>query len=104
MVNLDYYQMLGVPMDASADEIRSAYRKRISVIHPDRFDASLQPDQWQAANEMLIELNDAYNILHNPHTRAAYDSSCAVKQPKSATSSVRCRFKDLPPAAQEKLL
>jgi len=105
MVSRDYYQLLGVAWDASADEIRSAYRKRISVIHPDRFDAVGQPEQWQAANEMLVELNSAYDILHHPYKRALYDESLAARQPKKpASSAVRCRFKDLPPATQERLL
>ncbi|MEN3335236.1 MAG: molecular chaperone DnaJ [Blastocatellia bacterium] len=105
MVNRDYYQLLGVPLGASADEIRSAYRKRISVIHPDRFDPALQPEQWQAANEMLMELNSAYDVLHHPYKRALYDESLAAMQPKKlANRAVRCRFKDLPPATQERLL
>ena len=105
MVNRDYYQLLGVPFGASADEIRSAYRKRISVIHPDRFDPTLQPEQWQAANEMLMELNSAYDVLHHPYKRALYDESLAATQPKKlANSAVRCRFKDLPAATQERLL
>src|ERR1043165_9992072 len=105
MVKRDYYQLLGVRPDASADDIRSAYRKRISVIHPDRFDASRQPEQWQAANEMLMELNIAYDILHHPYKRARYDESLAVEQPKKpGSAAVRCRFKDLPRATQERLL
>ena len=81
MVNRDHYQLLGVSVKASADEIRSAYRKRISVIHPDRFDAQLQPEQWRAANEMLIELNEAYRVLHQPHMRALYDEAFLPKGP-----------------------
>jgi hypothetical protein len=105
MVNRDYYQLLGVPLDATDDEIRSAYRKRISVIHPDRFDPAHQPEQWQAANEMLVELNSAYDVLHHPYKRALYDESLAAQPPKKpANRAVRCRFKDLPPATQERLL
>jgi hypothetical protein len=105
MVSRDYYQLLGVALDASADEIRSAYRKRISVIHPDRFDPASQPEQWQAANEMLVELNGAYDILHHPYKRALYDESLPARQPKKpAAAAVRCRFKDLPAATQERLL
>jgi DnaJ domain len=105
MVKCDYYQLLGVRPDASAADIRSAYRKRISVIHPDRFDASRQPEQWQAANEMLMELNSAYDVLHHPYKRARYDESLAVEPPKKpGGSAVRCRFKDLPRATQERLL
>jgi DnaJ domain len=104
MVSRDYYQLLGVALDASADEIRSAYRKRISVIHPDRFDPARQPEQWQAANEMLVELNSAYDILHHPYKRALYNESLTARQPKKPAGVVRCRFKDLPPATQERLL
>src|ERR1700742_681573 len=105
MVNRDHYQLLGVSAKASDDEIRSAYRKRISVIHPDRFDAQLQPEQWRAANEMLIELNEAYRVLHQPHTRALYDEAFLPKEPpKPVYTAVYYRFKDLPPAAKEKLL
>ena len=105
MVNRDYYQLLGVPSDASADEIRSAYRKRISVIHPDRFDPARQPEQWQAANEMLVEMNSAYTVLHDPWRRALYDENLAASPTrKAATSAVRCRFDELPPATQQRLL
>lgn len=105
MVNRDYYQLLGIRFGASADEIRSAYRKRISVIHPDRFDPARQPEQWRAANEMLMELNSAYDVLHHPYKRALYDESLAARQTKKpGAPAVRCRFKDLPKAAQERLL
>lgn len=105
MVSHDYYQLLGVSFDADADQIRSAYRKRISVIHPDRFDPALQPQQWQAANEMLVELNSAYDVLHHPYKRALYDESLGPRQlKKPANLAVRCRFKDLPQATRERLL
>jgi len=105
MVNRDYYQLLGVQQDASTEEIRSAYRKRISVIHPDRFDPARQPEQWQAANEMLMELNSAYGILHHPGKRASYDERRgASPPPRVALPAVRSRFKDLPQATQERLL
>src|SRR5436853_7766813 len=101
MVNRDYYQLLGVPFGASAEEIRSAYRKRISVIHPDRFDPALQPEQWQAANEMLMELNSAYEGLNHPAKRAMYDEQLAARAPRRpAHEAVRCRFQDLPEATQ----
>ncbi|MFL6216305.1 MAG: J domain-containing protein [Blastocatellia bacterium] len=105
MVNRDYYQLLGVSPEATAEEIRSAYRKRISVIHPDRFDPARQPDQWQAANEMLMELNSAYDVLHHPARRALYDARIRARKPApSAGSAVHCRFEELPDAARQRLL
>src|SRR5437764_15497911 len=105
MINRDYYQLLGVQQDASTEEIRSAYRKRISVIHPDRFDPALQPEQWQAANEMLMELNSAYDVLHHPYKRVLYDENLAATPAKKlANSAVRGRLQDLPAATQGPLL
>ena len=105
MVNRDYYQLLGVPPGASAEEIRCAYRKRLGVIHPDRFDPACQPEQWQAANEMLMELNSAYDVLRNPGRRAIYDERFAAHAPqRPAHCVVTSRFKDLPQATQQRLL
>ena len=104
MVTRDYYQLLGVSPEASRDEIRSAYRKRISVIHPDRFDPVGQPEQWQAANEMLRELNSAYDILHHPGRRALYNERRAEQSSKPSGSAIHCRFAELPEAARQRLL
>ena len=57
------YDVLGVTTGASSAEIRTAYLKRVKVLHPDRFDKSSQADEWQLANDMLRELNEAYEQL-----------------------------------------
>lgn len=69
----DLYAILGVAPGATPDEIREAYRARARVVHPDRFDRQRQPKDWQRANEMLAELNDAYSILSDARGRHEYD-------------------------------
>jgi curved DNA-binding protein len=63
----DYYQILGVSRNASADEIRKAYRKLAMQYHPDR-----NPDDKQA-EERFKEINEAYQVLNDPQKRAHYD-------------------------------
>jgi curved DNA-binding protein len=63
----DYYQVLGVSRSASADEIRSAYRKLAMKYHPDR-----NKDDKQA-EERFKEANEAYQVLSDPQKRARYD-------------------------------
>ncbi len=69
----DLYSILCVEPNATQEEIREAYLSRVRVIHPDRFDKHSQAKEWQIANEMLAELNDAYSILKNSNTRDEYD-------------------------------
>ena len=62
----DLYSMLGVVHCASADEIKSAYRKECQRWHPDVNDA---PE----ATQRFDELSKAYSVLKDPDMRARYD-------------------------------
>lgn len=62
----DYYSILGVSRNASADEIRSAYRKLARELHPD---VNKAPD----AQEKFSEVQEAYSVLSDETKRAQYD-------------------------------
>lgn len=63
----DYYETLGVPKTANADEIRSAFRKLARKYHPD-----VAKDK-KAAEEKFKEINEAYEVLSDPEKRKKYD-------------------------------
>ena len=65
----DYYEVLGVPKNASEDEIKKAYRKLAMKYHPDRN----QGDAAKAAEEKFKEAKEAYEMLSDSSKRAAYD-------------------------------
>ncbi|MBP6942583.1 MAG: molecular chaperone DnaJ [Candidatus Buchananbacteria bacterium] len=60
----DYYELLGVPKAASADDIKKAFRKLAHEHHPDK--ASGNADKFK-------EINEAYQTLSNPEKRRQYD-------------------------------
>ena len=63
----DYYEVLGVGKDASADEIKKAYRKLAVKYHPDK-----NPGDKEA-EEKFKEAAEAYSILSDPDKKARYD-------------------------------
>jgi curved DNA-binding protein CbpA len=75
------YEILGVPRDATPDQIRRAYLLKVKQSHPDNFDQVKQRARWEQANEQLKELNEAYSILKNQDTRAHHDSGAASAAP-----------------------
>jgi molecular chaperone DnaJ len=62
----EFYDLLGVPRDASEAEIKKAYRKLAMEYHPDRNSAS-------EAEARFKEITEAYEVLRDPQKRAAYD-------------------------------
>jgi molecular chaperone DnaJ len=67
MAKKDYYQILGVGRDASAEEIKKAYRKMALQHHPDR-----NRDNPEA-EERFKEASEAYSVLGNSEKRQIYD-------------------------------
>jgi curved DNA-binding protein len=63
----DYYEALGVPRDASADQIKKAFRRLARKFHPD---VSKEPN----AELRMKEINEANAVLSDPEKRAAYDA------------------------------
>lgn len=67
MAKRDYYEVLGVSKNASADEIKKAYRKKAIQFHPDK-----NPGDKQA-EENFKEAAEAYDVLSDPQKRQRYD-------------------------------
>ena len=63
----DYYELLGIGREASADEIKKAYRKQALKYHPDR-----NPGDKEA-EEHFKEVAEAYDVLSDPDKRSRYD-------------------------------
>jgi curved DNA-binding protein len=70
----DYYQTLGVARDATAEDLKKAFRKLARKYHPD---VSKEAD----AEKRMREVNEAYTVLSDPEKRAAYDQLGRGYQP-----------------------
>ncbi len=65
----DYYKILGVSKDSSAEEIKKAYRKLALKWHPDR----CTPDKKDEAQKKFQEIGEAFEVLSDPEKKRVYD-------------------------------
>jgi len=68
-IEKDYYKVLGVSKDASADEIKKAFRKLARQYHPDQNQANAE------AEKKFKEVSEAHSILSDPKKREEYDEA-----------------------------
>jgi len=75
-----YFAILDVPRDASADEIRSAYRRRVKQFHPDHYSGGPDP---------FLEIQEAYSVLGDARRRREYEETFfGISCPRSSAASV----------------
>ncbi len=88
----DYYQILGVPRNASKEKIKKAYRKLAMQYHPDR-----NPGKGKWANEKFKEINEAYGVLGDPEKRKQYNQFGTVGNIGDifGSPSTRTTFEDM---------
>ena len=67
MADRDFYEILGVPRNASQDDIQRAYRRLARAYHPD-------VNKDPSAEERFKDVSEAYDVLSDPQTRRRYDA------------------------------
>lgn len=74
----DHYEVLNVPPTATHEQIERAYKRLVTISHPDLFPHDLQAQAW--ANERMKQINEAYEVLKDPERRAAHDRTHAQQK------------------------
>jgi len=85
----DYYSILGISANASAEDIKKAFRRLALQHHPDH-----NPEDVRKAEEKFKEINEAYEILSDEGTRWRYDSLIRRSSYPRRTTDAEDTFKD----------
>jgi curved DNA-binding protein CbpA len=72
-----YYQLLGVPDDASPDAVRAAFYQKAAELHPDRFPGLTDARARDQLVTIYARIAEGYRILSDARKRAAYDQGFA---------------------------
>ncbi|WP_303720187.1 J domain-containing protein [Malonomonas rubra] len=95
---LNHYQIIGIPEDAYARQIKAAYRSLAKRCHPDTNHGS------EAAAELFRQINEAYRVLGDERLRKAYDLKLSAQRTplKQESAKPKTRPKAAKPDPQQK--
>jgi DnaJ-class molecular chaperone len=68
-----YFAILGISSNATADEIKSAYRRLVKEFHP---------DHYEGGSDTFQDIQEAYSVLGNTRRRRDYEQKISIKPPK----------------------
>lgn len=95
--NLNYYERLGVPQDATPEEIKAAYKGLRKQFHPDG-----RPESYRAHfDAMMAGINEARDALLDPRQRAKHDRRISEERLKKAQAGRQPPRQDHPPQADQ---
>lgn len=77
---LDYYDLLGVPLEADTQEIKRAYYARVKEFHPDRFFRKRLGSFGKKLDAIIERMTEANNVLCSPGARSLYDATLRDKE------------------------
>ncbi|KAK8623280.1 hypothetical protein V6N13_118168 [Hibiscus sabdariffa] len=80
------YEVLGIPMGATCDEIKAAYRRLARVLHPDV--SANGRNEAAASDSEFIRVHEAYSTLSDPDKRADYDRTLFFRPRRTCSVSV----------------
>jgi DnaJ-class molecular chaperone len=80
-----HYHTLGIPVDATAERVKEAYRALVKMFHPDLFPS--ESDAQAEAGRRIREVNIAYAVLSHPERREQYDAKLNIRVNKKHETS-----------------